>query len=224
MVAPTPITIILRGAGCVALAAGLPLVALAQPVNLQPPGPSSSVSTLSLPAAALPPDATGQAQAHLAAARVADERGRIAEAEDALERAETDLLNQPLGVAVLRSPDADRAIRDIGVARGSLMTRDRQSVLLAINDAMSATTRVAPVLSPAPSAPGAPVPAEVTASPAPMVTNALLPGHWALQGWKYVWVPPDTVSRRVENRPVVQSHYVWRNGEWEWIPAHYGSD
>ena len=223
MVTRSLITRILRGAGGMMLAACLPRLTLAQPINLQPPEPGRGVAPqpLSTPTPPQPisPDALGQAQAHLAAARVAYERGHTAEAEDALERAETDLLNQPPGVGGARSPDSERAVTDIEAARQSL-TR-RQGVLLAISDAASATTLVTrvPSSSSAPAAP--PAPAAVAAAPAPMVTYALLPGHWALQGWKYAWVPPETVPRRVEYRPFVQGHYVWRNGEWDWVPAHY---
>ena len=31
----------------------------------------------------------------------------------------------------------------------------------------------------------------------PMVTSALLPGHWQLEGAQYVWVPPDNQPRRL---------------------------
>jgi hypothetical protein len=202
MVIRSPMTRILRCAGGLALAACLPRI------NLQPPQPIS-------------PDEVGQAQAHLAVARVAYEHGRTAEAEDAIERAETNLLNQPHGVGGARSPDSERAITDIGAARQSLARRDRQGVLLAISDAMSATTLAPRVPSPTPAAPPAVPTAAKVVLPAPIVTYALLPGHWALHGWKYAWVPPETVPRRVEYRPFVQGHYIWRNGEWEWVPGHY---
>jgi hypothetical protein len=229
MATRTLITTILRRAGGVALAACLPPLTLAQPINLQPPGPSSGVAALPLaapaPTQAISLDAMRQAQAHLAAARVAYERGRTAEAEDKLERAETDLLNQPPSAADAHSTDTEHAITDIGTARRSLARRDRQDVLLAISDAMSAMNLAARVASPTPAAlPATPAAAEVASSPAPMGTYALLPGHWALRGWKYAWVPPETIPRRAEYRPLVQGHYVWQNGEWQWVPAHYESN
>ena len=107
MVTRSSITRILRCAGGMTLAACLPRLTLAQPINLQPPEPGRGVAPqpLSTPTPPQPisPDALGQAQAHLAAARVAYERGHTAEAEDAIERAETDLLNQPPGVGGARS-------------------------------------------------------------------------------------------------------------------------
>lgn len=229
MVTRSLITRILRGARNMALAAGLPGLALAQPINLQPPEPGSNVSARPVPTQAptqrFSPYALGQAQAHLAAARVAYERGRTAEAEDALDRAETDLLNQPPGVEGARSPDSERAITDIGTVRQSLARRDRQGVLLGISDAMSAATLAALVPVSAPTAlTAAPARVVVTEIPAPTPTYALLPGHWDLQGWKYAWVPPEALPRRAEARPFVQGQYVWRNGEWEWVPAHYDSN
>jgi hypothetical protein len=213
MVTRSLIAVSRRSAGGMALAACLTRLALAQPLSTQ--APTQPIS----------PDALGQVQAHLAAARVTYERGRTSEAEGALERAETELLNQPPGVEGAHSPDTERAITDIGTVRQSLARRDRQGVLLGISDAMSAATLAArvPVSAPTP-LPAAPAGAVVTEIPAPMLTYALLPGHWALQGWKYAWVPPEALPRRAEYRPFVQGHYVWRNGEWEWVPAHYDSN
>ena len=224
MVTRSLITRILRGAGGMMLAACLPRLTLAQADQSAAAGTGSrrvAPQPLSTPTPPQPisPDALGQAQAHLAAARVAYERGHTAEAEDALERAETDLLNQPPGVGGVRSPDSERAITDIGAARRSLAGRDRQGVLLAISDAASETTLVTRVPSSAPAAPPA-APAAVAAAPAPMVTYALLPGHWALQGVEeYAWVPPETIlPPSGVSAAFVKGHYVWRNGEWKsWV-------
>ncbi|HTW51855.1 MAG TPA: hypothetical protein VME45_08185 [Stellaceae bacterium] len=86
------------------------------------------------------------------------------------------------------------------------------------NEAHPAATIAAPLPAPLP---GAPVP------PAgPMVTSALLPGHWQLDGAQSVWIPPDKEPRPVENRPAIEGRYVydWDNGEWVWVPPHYGGD
>jgi len=58
----------------------------------------------------------------------------------------------------------------------------------------------------------------------PTVTSALLPGHWQLGGAQSVWIPPDKEPRPVENRPAIEGRYVydWDNGEWLWVPPHYG--
>jgi hypothetical protein len=74
-----------------------------------------------------------------------------------------------------------------------------------------------------PMSPAAPVPSPTPFAPAQaMFTSALVPGHWQLEGARYVWVPPDTVPRPVEYRLFIQGRYVWRGGEWVWVPAHWG--
>jgi hypothetical protein len=57
--------------------------------------------------------------------------------------------------------------------------------------------------------------------PPPAITRALLPGHWALHGARYVWVPPETTLRPVQSPEVVPGAYVWRNGAYVWVPARY---
>ena len=54
-----------------------------------------------------------------------------------------------------------------------------------------------------------------------VTTRALLPGHWALHGSNYVWVPPETRLREVQNAALVQGGYVWRHGSYVWVPTHH---
>ena len=56
---------------------------------------------------------------------------------------------------------------------------------------------------------------------APTVTYALLPGHWALRGADYVWVPPERVLRPVQSGTLAPGRFVWRGGAYVWVPAHY---
>lgn len=63
--------------------------------------------------------------------------------------------------------------------------------------------------------------APYAAATGPVVTRALLPGHWALHGARSVWVPPDTTLRPVPAMALVPSQYVWRKGTYVWIPSHY---
>jgi hypothetical protein len=60
----------------------------------------------------------------------------------------------------------------------------------------------------------------------PMVTSALLPGHWRLEGAQYVWVPPDKVPRPVEYWPLIEGRFVfdWGDGKWVWTPPHNRGD
>ena len=77
--------------------------------------------------------------------------------------------------------------------------------------------------APLPPPGGAVVPAP-PAPPVPIITKALLPGHWQLGSWQYFWVPPETQLRTVESRPWVQGRYAWRDGAWTWVPSHYGDE
>ena len=122
-----------------------------------------------------------------------------------------------------QEPDDRRAVLNIAVARQALADHDRPGTLKAINDALAAFDVVSrpapPLLAPPPAAA-----VEVPAPPGPPpVTHALLPGHWQLEGARYVWVPPATTLRHVESRPFIEGHYDWYDGEWRWVPAHYGS-
>jgi hypothetical protein len=209
----------------IAIAAGLacwsaaPLPALAQPTPLLPPtgvltgnGPQSythSASVTALPSPTLPTDAPPGA--FLEVARTAPQGGRTGEAQEALERAETRLLDHPVAPAQIDVPDDTRAVLDIGVARRALARRDRSGAIRAIDEALAASALAARPMPPMPVA-SAPAATPAPAPPVPAVTYALLPGHWQLDGARCAWVPPDTSLRRVEDRPFVQGHYVYTSG------------
>jgi len=163
-------------------------------------------------------------RALLEAARSAVDHGRTGDAQEALERAETGLLDRDVAVNSTQNPDDRRAVLDIAVARQALAAGDHPGALRAIDDALAASDLVA---RPAPPLP-APPPAATVATPAPPgpppVTYALLPGHWQLEGARYVCVPPAATLRRVESRPFIEGSFDWCDGEWRWVPAHYGSN
>ena len=221
----------------IAIAAGLAcwsaacFPVLAQPTPLLPPtgAPAGNgqqpytgtAITTGLASPTLPTDVPPGA--FLEAARTALQDGRPGEAQEALERAETRLLDRSVGLAQADVPDNTRPVLDIGVARQALAVRDRPGAIHAIDDALAAS---ALAVRPMPPVPVALSPAVVPAPapPVPTVTYALLPGHWQLDGARYVWVPPETVLRRVEDRPFVQGRYVWRRGAWTWVPGHFGTE
>jgi hypothetical protein len=60
--------------------------------------------------------------------------------------------------------------------------------------------------------------------PAPSETFVLLPGRWQLKGAQDVWIPPDTQLRPTEYRSFLPGQYVWRDGRWNWVPAHDAAD
>jgi len=207
-----------------ALAMSAAAPASAQPVDLLAPAiettvppntaPSDIRSATRLPSPRPPAHSNEPSRAFLEAARHALEARRIGQAQEALERVETALLRAPL---MASSPDTEHAVLAISAARRRLATHDRQGAIRAIDDALAAVILVAQVAipSPPPEAPAQPSPAE------PIVTYALLPGHWQLQGAQYVWAPPETVPRPVAYWRFVQGRYVWSGGEWVWVPAPY---
>jgi hypothetical protein len=215
-------------------------VAATQPVLAQAPYPEGNPGLAAAPRLATPPvSSDAGARSFLMAARSAVLIGRTGEAEEALERAETRLLDRPVPPEAVNGPDRDRAVLDIGAARRSLVARDHPATVRAIDDAMLA-------LEPAPAPTGAAQPPSVTslrlpplltagapqaatlpASPAPVappappqVTYALLPGHWQPEGAHSVWVPPETSLRRVTDKPRVGALNVSKSGRWVLVPQH----
>lgn len=181
------------------------------------------------PTPLLPPGDTPRQ--YLLAARSAVEQSRTSLALDHLERAETRLLDRSLSPAQAVLPNAERAVLDIAVARRFVTARDRTGALRAIDDALArvagpegieaANIAPMPVLSRAPAELDVPGSITVPQPPAPVETYRLLPGHWALTGSTYDWVPPETVLRRVEARTLVEGRYGWVDGVWTWIPQHF---
>jgi hypothetical protein len=134
-----------------------PHSALAQPIPLMPPpaapggnGPrfnTHSVVATDLTSPTLLID--GTPGGFLEAARTALQRGRTAEAQEALERAETRLLDRPAGLARDDVPDHTRTVLDIDVARRALAMRDRPGAIRAIDGALAASALASRPASPA---------------------------------------------------------------------------
>jgi hypothetical protein len=151
-------------------------------------------------------------------------------AEAALERSETFLLNYGVksSMGVVTSPSL--AMPYIIQARASVAQRDQVDALLAIDKAMSAMSAPATAFPPASMAQVLPPPSSVgtvtsgmqARVPMPMITRALLPGHWELTGWQYHWVPPDSSYRGVQTSTFIPGHYEYRGGAWIWVAGHYG--
>ncbi len=187
----------------------------------------SDTRSVIAPALPVPPVPSGSPpREFLRAAREAVRRGRSRGAQEALERAETRVLDRAVIASMGTAPDTDRIVLDIAVARRALAAHQPSVALHAIDDALrSSNQAVSPAGVAAYAAPGA---AETEVSvptfrPAvPTTTYALLPGRWELHGATYHWVPPDTVPRRVTARSLVPGRYEWRNDAWVWLPVHSG--
>jgi hypothetical protein len=214
-----------RSAVLALMSSTAPLAALAAAVDA-PANNITATDTRSTIAPALqapPVAAESPPIVFLEAARTALNGGRTGETQEALERAEARLLSRAVDPADAATPDTQREVNDIGAARRALAVRDRSGAARAINDAILAANQPAAPYRPTPVAlaPSAVVVAPPPPPVPPLLTYTLLPGHWQLHGATYVWVPPETRLRRVEDRPFVQGRYVWRDGSWVWMPGHY---
>jgi hypothetical protein len=218
---------------------GVALPALAQPANLLAPLSGQSADgqfrggqrTTGQASMALYPNS----HPLLAAARVDVEKHRWNAAEGELERSETVLLDGGVtsssGVVTSPSP----AMSFIIQARVAVKQRDQVDALLAIDKTLS--TMFAPAGSSPPAGAASASVAHVLSAAAdersainptptmpalPMITKALLPGHWQLTKSQYHWVPPDTSYRTVETESFIPGHYEYRGGAWVWVAGHYG--
>lgn len=194
---------------------------LDRPASNITPSDARSVIAPALPAPPVP--SADPPSAFLTAARRAVILGRTGEAQEALERAETRLLDRGLPLQAAFVPDSQQAVLAIGAARRALAAHDRQGAATAIDDALAASGRPATVATvPARIVQIAPPPTLLSPPPPePVITRALLPGRWALEGARYVWVPPERTPRRVRSLALVPGSYVWRNGSYFGVPTHY---
>jgi hypothetical protein len=97
----------------------------------------------------------------------------------------------------------------------------RRSICMAFGSAAVAAV-VQPAAAQTACLAAGPVVAPVTPPP-PAVTRALLPGHWQLRGAAYVWAPPETTLRVVQDRPLIPGQNVWQDGSWVFVPTHYAT-
>jgi hypothetical protein len=216
-----------------------------QPINLMAPTPLAAAPRTGIRAAPLPPEPAvttlpllpaarppgyGAATPYLETAQASLSRHRYTAAGEALERAETRLLNNGAGTGQESGQAATEALLQVRLARQAVAERDGAGALGATGRAMAAiqaadnerqSTAVAAAEQPARPAP---FPATTARPPMPMITKALLPGHWRLSSWQYHWVPPETRLRSADTRAFVPGHYVWRDGAWKWDSGHYGGD
>jgi hypothetical protein len=227
----TPFGLALFGSLLAAVAPGS--ASQAQPITR----PASNITpydarSVIAPALPVPPVPSGDPpRSFLFAARDAVQRGHTGEAQEALERAETRLLDGSTPATVGAIPDRRQAVFAVSAARNALAKRDRPAALAAIDSALAATDAVRPrlaVAAPTTTPPPLPLappqalpPPQVEVQPQPVITRALLAGHWTLHGARYAWTPPETRLRTVRSAGVVPGSYVWRDGAYVWVPTHY---
>jgi hypothetical protein len=226
LLVPTPLQ---PSAGSVIHATPLPPPTIPSAPQAAPAPPQGPALTAQL----MPPGNGGPrygvAASYLETAQAAISDGRFVEAGRALEQAETRLLNDGATASRENVPPAGRALLQVRLARQATAARDRTGALVATGRALAAVqdaTSKGYGATMVPAVPPPPTPSLVPQAPppVPMITQALLPGHWQLSGWQYHWVPPETRFRPVDTRPFVPAHYVWRDGAWVWDAGHYGDE
>jgi len=145
---------------------------------------------------------------YLENARRALAAGHTGEAQEALERAETRLLNStPTGGA----PEMPGGlIHDVGDARRALGLHDTASALRILDG----------ILARLPPETGAPA-----GGPEPPPA-AWVPGQWVWDGFQYVWMPPHPIGPPPTAMPPAASpsgnkpaHWEWLGNGWVWVPA-----
>jgi hypothetical protein len=114
---------------------GALLIAVSPAALAQPAGTTvlSALPAPDLPADAKPSDALRAAQGALAA-------GRIGEAQDALEMAETRLLDRSVALGQTNDPSDNPAVGQISKARQALAAHDRAGCLALIQAAIGSVT------------------------------------------------------------------------------------
>lgn len=108
----------------------LPPVARAQTA----PADAGAVLARPMPAPALPEGATPEAYLQSAAQALA--AGRLAEADEAMERAETRALDRSVRPSQANIPDPNKLVHQIAAARGALASGDRAKALQLVQDAL----------------------------------------------------------------------------------------
>ena len=215
--------------------AGQPINLLA-PTPLSPSGAAIQQARLPPPGGAVAPSPTLAIEVssylpavpYLDASQRALEGDRYGAARAALEQAETCLLNDGAISDTATISAGGQALTQVRLARDAATRRDRRTALTAVSMAIAAAQeppQPQPVPVEAQAAPRPPVVVPAPAAPpVPMITKALLPGHWQLGSWQYHWAPPERQLRTVETRPWVQGRYEWRDGAWTWVPSQYGDE
>lgn len=198
--------------------------ALTAPASNITPDDTRSVIAPALPTPPVP--SADPPSFFLRAARVAVAVGHTGEAQEALERAETRLLDRSVQPIAASVPDNQHEILSIGAARRALAAHDGAAAIAAIDDALAVgNTRLTLVTAPRIAATVAAPPVTLAPVPPlePVVTRARLPGYWTLRGARYVWVPPENTLRIVDACPLVFGTNVWRDGRWVYVPTHYAA-
>jgi hypothetical protein len=216
----TPIRTSLAALALAAIAA--PALAQSTPTtnnatNINPQG-SPGTYAPRLPEPQAGEDAT--VRRYLEDARRALATGRTGEAQEALEHAETRLLDRSVAPSRINDPSRNPQANAVAQARLALGAGDRAGAMRIIDASLGA--RPVAAAPPPPPLPYPPVPAPQAeiVPPPPAPHYRWEPGHWHWNGAAYVWVAGHYVTRRGPAQ-YVPGQWVWNGNAWLWEPAHW---
>jgi hypothetical protein len=204
-------------AACLAIAS-LPALAQGTPQSGQSSnnGPTDTHSTIApqLPTPAVGPDAS--ARQFLLDARQALAAGRTGEAQEALERAETRLLDRAVAPSRAEDPNRSPLVTQITAARQALGNKDMVRTLQIVDAALSI-----PPLPAGHRYAAVPPPRAEHVPPSPGVRYVWVPGHWLWNGSEYVWNPGSYLARPAPSLHFIPGHWEPRGGGWVWVAPHW---
>jgi hypothetical protein len=207
-----PLKIALAPLGAELLAAAMLVSATAAPAVAQSSSQASNIApsdthSLIAPKLPLPPGGDGAPRRLMQDARSALARGQTGAAQEALERAETRLLDlgDPNAPASEQHAQLLQAVTDARQALGLHNPRRAQAILAA---ALGGVAEAGGAANPPP-----------PPAPAPELAYPPQGGGWQWNGVRWAWVaggytaaPPPVVW--------VPAHWAWRGG-WVWVPGRW---
>ena len=199
--------------------AALPAVAAGTPQsnaasNIGPADTSSAIAPR-LPTPPSGDDAT--VRQYLLDARQALADGRTGTAQEALERAETRMLDRVVPAPRLHRPNRSPLIEQVSAARQALGANDPTRALQILDAALS----IPPNLPPGLPYVAVPPPQPEAVPPPPGARYIWLPGHWMWKGAAYVWERGHYEPAPAASRHFVPGHWEARGAAWVWVPPHW---
>ncbi len=200
------------------LAAGPALAADAPQSNAASnigPADTSSAIAPRLPTPPAGDDAT--IRQYLLDARQALAEGRTGTAQEALERAETRMLDRAVPAPRLHQPNRSPLVEQVTAARQALGMNDTNRALQILDTALS----IPPNAPPGRPYIAVPPPRPEPIPPPPGARYVWLPGHWLWNGRAYAWVRGRYELAPAPERHFIPGHWEPRGAAWVWVPPHW---
>ncbi len=195
-----------------AMAAGTPQSGAASNIG---PADTSSIIAPRLPTPPSGDDAT--VRQYLLDARQALADGRTGTAQEALERAETRMLDRSVPAPRMHRPNRSPLVEQVTAVRQALGANDPNRALQILDAALSVPPNLPPGRPYVPVPPPQPEPIP----PSPGARYVWLPGHWMWKGAAYVWLPGHYEVVPATARHFIPGHWEPRGAAWVWVPPHW---